>query len=31
VQRSMWDAETLVEKPYDINAVSTGMPLQHAR
>jgi predicted metal-dependent enzyme (double-stranded beta helix superfamily) len=30
-QRSMWDAETLVEKPYDINAVTTGMPLQHAR
>jgi predicted metal-dependent enzyme (double-stranded beta helix superfamily) len=31
VQRSMWDAETLVEKPYDINAVATGMPLQNAR
>jgi predicted metal-dependent enzyme (double-stranded beta helix superfamily) len=31
VQRSMWDAETLVEKPYDVNAVATGMPLQNAR
>jgi predicted metal-dependent enzyme (double-stranded beta helix superfamily) len=31
VRRSMWDAETLIEKPYDINAVATGMPLQHAR
>jgi predicted metal-dependent enzyme (double-stranded beta helix superfamily) len=31
VQRSMWDAETLVEKPYDINAVVRGMPLQDAR
>jgi predicted metal-dependent enzyme (double-stranded beta helix superfamily) len=31
VQRSMWDAETLVEKPYDVNAVTTGMPLQNAR
>jgi len=31
VQRSMWDAETLAEKPYDISAVVTGMPLQHAR
>ena len=30
-QRSMWDAETLVEKPYDISAVTTGMPLQDAR
>src|ERR1700741_2173287 len=28
VQRSMWDAETLVEKPYDVGAVTTGMPLQ---
>ncbi|HTR85224.1 MAG TPA: hypothetical protein VMI56_12155 [Reyranella sp.] len=26
-QRSMWDAETLVEQPYDINAVVKGMPL----
>jgi predicted metal-dependent enzyme (double-stranded beta helix superfamily) len=25
-QRSMWDAETLVEQPYDINAVAKGMP-----
>jgi predicted metal-dependent enzyme (double-stranded beta helix superfamily) len=31
VQRSMWDAETLLEKPYDVNTVTTGMPLQHAR
>jgi predicted metal-dependent enzyme (double-stranded beta helix superfamily) len=31
VERSMWDAETLVEKPYDINAVVRGMPLQDAR
>jgi predicted metal-dependent enzyme (double-stranded beta helix superfamily) len=31
VQRSMWDAETLVEKPYDIAAVATGMPLQPPR
>jgi predicted metal-dependent enzyme (double-stranded beta helix superfamily) len=30
-QRSMWDAETLVEKPYDISAVTTGMPLHDAR
>lgn len=29
--RSMWDAETLTEKPYDITAVATGMPLQSAR
>jgi hypothetical protein len=27
----MWDAETLVEKPYDVNAVAAGMPLQNAR
>ena len=26
-QRSMWDAETLVEKPYDIGAVAKGMPV----
>lgn len=26
--RSMWDAETLVEKPYDIAAAVRGMPLQ---
>jgi predicted metal-dependent enzyme (double-stranded beta helix superfamily) len=31
VQRSMWDAETLVEQPYDINAVARGMPLQGGR
>ena len=30
-RRSMWDAETLAEMPYDINAVATGMPLQDAR
>jgi predicted metal-dependent enzyme (double-stranded beta helix superfamily) len=24
--RSMWDAETLIEEPYDINKVSKGMP-----
>jgi predicted metal-dependent enzyme (double-stranded beta helix superfamily) len=28
IQRSMWDAETLVEQPFDINAVTKGMPLQ---
>jgi predicted metal-dependent enzyme (double-stranded beta helix superfamily) len=28
VERSMWDAETLVEQRYDINAVAQGMPLQ---
>jgi predicted metal-dependent enzyme (double-stranded beta helix superfamily) len=27
-QRSMWDAETLVEQPHDINAVARGMPVQ---
>lgn len=27
VERSMWDAETLEEKPYDINAVTKGMPM----
>jgi predicted metal-dependent enzyme (double-stranded beta helix superfamily) len=31
IQRSMWDAETLVEQPYDMNAVAKGMPLQAAR
>ncbi len=30
-QRSMWDAETLEEQPYDINAVTQGMPLQATR
>lgn len=29
--RSMWDAETLVEQPYDLNAVSKGMALRAAR
>ena len=29
--RSMWDAETLVEAPYDMKAVATGMPLQAPR
>ena len=29
-QRSMWDAETLVEQPYDVRAVVRGMPLQGA-
>jgi predicted metal-dependent enzyme (double-stranded beta helix superfamily) len=27
VERSMWDAETLREQPYDINAVAKGMPV----
>jgi predicted metal-dependent enzyme (double-stranded beta helix superfamily) len=31
VQRSMWEAETLLEKPYDVNTVTTGMPLLYAR
>ena len=31
VERSMWDAETLVEQPYDINAVAKGMPLLAGR
>jgi predicted metal-dependent enzyme (double-stranded beta helix superfamily) len=31
IQRSMWDAETLVEQSYDMNAVARGMPLQAAR
>jgi predicted metal-dependent enzyme (double-stranded beta helix superfamily) len=31
VQRSMWDAETLMEKPYDVSAVAAGMPLQVVR
>jgi len=30
-QRSMWDAETLAEAPYDVTAVAAGMPLQMAR
>jgi len=29
-RRSMWDAETLGERPYDISAVTTGMPLRDA-
>ena len=28
VERSMWDAETLEEKPYDINSVTKGMPMR---
>jgi predicted metal-dependent enzyme (double-stranded beta helix superfamily) len=28
IERSMWNAETLVEEPYDINAVVQGMSLQ---
>lgn len=28
IQRSMWDAETLVERPYDIAGVAKGMPLR---
>jgi predicted metal-dependent enzyme (double-stranded beta helix superfamily) len=31
LQRSMWDAETLEEQPYDISAVAKGMSLQAAR
>jgi predicted metal-dependent enzyme (double-stranded beta helix superfamily) len=31
MERSMWDAETLAEKPYDINAVATGMPMERAQ
>jgi predicted metal-dependent enzyme (double-stranded beta helix superfamily) len=27
MERSMWDAETLAEAPYDINAVIQGMPV----
>ncbi len=30
-QRSMWDAETLVEEPYDMNTVAKGMQLQQNR
>jgi len=30
-QRSMWDAETLVEAPYDMASVASGMPLQPGR
>ena len=30
-QRSMWDAETLQEQPFDINAVAKGMPVGPAR
>jgi predicted metal-dependent enzyme (double-stranded beta helix superfamily) len=29
-KRSMWDAETLVEEPYDINVVVQGMALQQS-
>ncbi len=28
MERSMWDAETLVEQPYDVNLVAKGMPLE---
>jgi predicted metal-dependent enzyme (double-stranded beta helix superfamily) len=28
IERSMWDAETLTEQPYDINAVARGMAVQ---
>ena len=28
VERSMWDAETLSERPYDVNAVAKGMSVQ---
>ena len=28
IERSMWNAETLVEEPYDINVVVQGMSLQ---
>ncbi len=28
IERSMWNAETLIEEPYDINAVIQGMSLQ---
>ena len=31
VERSMWDAETLREQPYDIAAVAKGMPVSSAR
>lgn len=31
MQRSMWDSETLAEKPYDVAAVAKGMPLQSPR
>jgi predicted metal-dependent enzyme (double-stranded beta helix superfamily) len=31
IERSMWDAETLTEQPYDIAAVAKGMAVQQAR
>ena len=31
VQRSMWDAETLAEEPYDLNAVSSGTAISRPR
>jgi predicted metal-dependent enzyme (double-stranded beta helix superfamily) len=31
IERSMWNAETLVEEPYDINAVVQGMSVQGSR
>ena len=30
IERSMWNAETLVEAPYDVNAVVQGMPMREA-
>jgi predicted metal-dependent enzyme (double-stranded beta helix superfamily) len=31
VQRSMWDAETLAEEPYDLNTVSNGTEISRPR
>lgn len=31
VARSMWDAESLTEQPYDVNAVAKGMAVQVAQ
>jgi predicted metal-dependent enzyme (double-stranded beta helix superfamily) len=31
VERSMWDAETLAEEPYDLSKVVKGMPVEDAR
>jgi hypothetical protein len=28
MERSMWDPETLEEKPYDVAAVAKGMPME---
>jgi predicted metal-dependent enzyme (double-stranded beta helix superfamily) len=30
VQRSMWDAETLAEQPYDVNAVIAGVDIRRS-